>query len=166
MARLVPDLAALWPQIANQGIRFTGTLGGSIAAGQSGYDGKPALLALGADMEQAGQGLITAARIPANTWLFADRSLKPAIIAWLGVAVANGRIVRARMSFGGAHASAVALELPLAGTRPGEASAEAAAFVLANLPEPRSDTLAFAAYRRRMAGVLTRRLLIRAGARV
>jgi CO/xanthine dehydrogenase FAD-binding subunit len=183
VAAMLPDLAALWPLVANPRIRFAGTLGGNLMAGQAGYDGMPALLALGASLELAtaagarriaagdplpAGALLTAALLPAGTLLFADRSLKPAIIAWLGLSVAEGRVTAARLGIGAAHDAAVGLTLPVAGTPLGVlgGAAEAlGAWVAAALPEPVSDSLASAAYRRRMAGVLARRLLIRAGAR-
>lgn len=183
VAALVPDLAALWPLVANPRIRFTGTLGGNLMSGQPGHDGLPALLALGARLDvalpdgHAAQvpagtalpegALVTAALVPAGTTLLAERSLKPAIIAWLGIATrGDGRVAAARLGLGGAHDAAVALDLPLAGTAVaalGQAAGEAGAWVEASVPEPRGDGVASAAYRRRMAGVLARRLLIRAG---
>ncbi len=183
VAALLPDLAALWPLVANPRIRFAGTLGGNLMAGQAGYDGMPALLALGATLEGATVAgplriaagtllppgaLLTAALIPAGTWLLADRSLKPAIIAWLGLALAGDRVAAARLGLGAAHATAVGLDLPLAGTPVsalGAAAAEIGAWVAGAVPEPLGDSIASAPYRRRMAGVLARRLLIRAGAR-
>jgi carbon-monoxide dehydrogenase medium subunit len=177
VAALLPDLAALWPLVANPRVRFSGTIGGNLCSGQSGYDGVPAMLALGASFEMAGgqglmstpgSGLLTALHLPAGTMLLTDRSLKPAIIAWLGLDLTQGRVRAARLAFGAAHAAAVMLELPLAGT-PIAALADAApatgAWVATALPEPLGDGLTSAAYRRRMAGVLARRLLIRAGAR-
>lgn len=183
IAALLPDLAALWPLVANPRIRFAGTLGGNLMAGQAGYDGMPALLALGATLEcatpagtlhvAAGQplpagALLTAALLPAGTRLLADRSLKPAILAWLGLSVAEGRVTAARLGLGAAHASAVGLDLPLVGTTLsalGGVAAEIGTWVATAVPEPVGDSIASASYRRRMAGVLARRLLIRAGAR-
>lgn len=183
VAALLPDLAALWPLVANPRIRFAGTLGGNLMAGQAGYDGMPALLALGATLEFATPSgahriaagdpvppgaLLTAALVPAGTRLLTDRSLKPAIIAWLGLSVAEDRVTAARLGLGAAHTTAVGLDLPLAGTALsalGAAAAETGAWVAAAVPEPLGDSIASASYRRRMAGVLARRLLIRAGAR-
>jgi carbon-monoxide dehydrogenase medium subunit len=167
VAALQPDLAALWPHVANPRIRFAGTLGGNLRSGNAGYDGMPAMLALGARFESQ-CALLTGVVLPAQTMLLADRSLKPAIIAWLGLEMAGGLITAARLGLGGAHAAALALELPLAGTplaALGDAAAEAGAWVATTLPEPVTDGLASATYRRRMAGLLARRLLIKAGAR-
>jgi len=184
VAAMLPDLAALWPLVANPRIRFTATLGGNIMAGHPGYDGLPALLALGArlevatvagteeiaaaDLGAAGSPLVTAALLPAGNWLLAERSLKPILIAWLGLAVTEGRVTAACLGLGGAHPAAMGLELPIAGTAVaalGGIAADTGDWVAAALPAPRSDGLGSAAYRRRMAGVLARRLLIRAGAR-
>lgn len=164
VAAALPDLAALWPEVANPRIRFTGTLGGNLMCRQPGYDGWPAMLALGAVPE--GDTLLTAVTIPAGTMLLADRSLKPALIVWLGVSVSGGLVTAARLGVGGAHKAAVLLELPVVGTPLAAlAAAEAADWATRHLPEPVTDSLASAAYRRRMAGVLARRLLLRAGAR-
>ena len=172
----VPDLAALWPGIANPRVRFVGTIGGNIMAGNADYDGHPALLALGARAEiatpsgaamvplHAVGGLVTAFLVPPCR-LYADRSLRPALTLWLGVAAKGGRISALRLAVGMAHPAAVcvsmALDLPVAAL--GAKAASIAAEFVVRLPEPLTDGRASAAYRRRMAGVLARRLLVRAG---
>jgi aerobic carbon-monoxide dehydrogenase medium subunit len=179
----LPDLAAHWHGVANPRVRFAGTIGGNVMAGNSDYDGLPALLALGADAEVAtdtgierivpdqlatpGQKLVTGFAIPdpATRRLFADRTLRPALVVWLGLTVVAGRVTTLRLAVGMAHPAPVCiarvLDMPLAEL--GREAADIAAALTHQLPEPASDGRASAAYRRRMVGVLTRRILIRAG---
>lgn len=175
---VLPDLGSMWQVVANPRVRFTGTIGGNVMAGKSEYDGLPALMALGAVAEVNGgahvalgdvdpHALLTAFVIPepAGLRLFADRSLRPALAVWLGLSTANDTVVSMRVAVGMAHPCPVCvtieLDLPLASL--GQAAAAIAAEVAGMLPEPASDGRAGAAYRRRMVGVLTRRILIRAG---
>lgn len=95
---ILPDLATLWPTVANPRVRFTGTIGGNVMVGNPDYDALPALMALGAEPEVAPglrtsldtlgpDSLVTAFIIPNPTTLrlFADRSLRPALTVWLGL---------------------------------------------------------------------------------
>jgi aerobic carbon-monoxide dehydrogenase medium subunit len=179
----LPDLAALWHGVANPRVRFAGTIGGNVMAGNPDYDGLPALLALGAEAEVAtgtgierrapgslatlGPKLVTGFVIPAPATrrLFADRSLRPALTVWLGLTIAAEHVTALRLAVGMAHPAPVCivrvLDLPL--SELGGMAADIAATVTHRLPEPSSDGRASAAYRRRMVGVLTRRILIRAG---
>jgi carbon-monoxide dehydrogenase medium subunit len=183
VAGTLPELAALWHGVANPRVRFAGTIGGNVMAGNPDYDGLPALLALGAEAEVAseagiehiapdrlaanGRRLVTGFVIPAPTTLrlFADRSLRPALIVWLGLTVIAGRVTALRLAVGMAHPVPVCvthpLDLKLADL--GGMAADIAAEVTHLLPDPATDGRASAAYRRRMVGVLTRRILIRAG---
>jgi carbon-monoxide dehydrogenase medium subunit len=175
----LPDLAALWPSIANPRVRYTGTIGGNVMAGRNDYDGLPALLAMGAaatvataagetrvTLDQLG-GLVTGFLIPspAACRLYTDRSLRPALTVWLGLTMAQGQVSALRLAVGSAHPQPVCVILPLdlPITALGAQAARIAATALDLLPEPTSDGRASAAYRRRMAGVLTRRILVRAG---
>jgi carbon-monoxide dehydrogenase medium subunit len=175
----LPDLAALWPSIANPRVRYTGTIGGNVMAGRPDYDGLPALLALGATasiatdaserhvtLDQLG-GLVTSFLIPDPTTcrLYADRSLRPALTVWLGLTVIAGYVMALRLAVGAAHPQPVCVDLPLdlPITALGAEAARIAAAALDRLPEPTSDGRASAAYRRRMVGVLARRILVRVG---
>ena len=175
---LLPDLAALWPAVANPRVRLTGTIGGNVMAGKAEYDGLPALMALGAAAEVASGAyigldaldpacLVTALLIPepARLRLFADRSLRPALTVWLGLSEVSGQVLSLRVAVGMAHPRPVCVTLPLDLPRAslGPAAAELAADVARHLPDPASDGRAGAVYRRRMVEVLTRRILIRAG---
>jgi carbon-monoxide dehydrogenase medium subunit len=179
----LPDLAALWHSVANPRVRFAGTIGGNVVAGNPDYDGLPALLALGADAEIAteagierippdrlappGPKLVTAFVIPdpATCRLYADRSLRPALTVWLGFTFVAGRLTALRLAVGMAHPAPVCIARPIEMrlAELGTEAADIAAALTHALPEPVSDGRASAAYRRRMVGVLTRRILIRAG---
>jgi carbon-monoxide dehydrogenase medium subunit len=175
---VLPDLAALWPAVANPRVRFTGTLGGNVMVGNPDYDGRPALMALGADAEvdagarvgldAIGAGsLVTAFVVPEPTGLrlFADRSLRPALTLWVGFSEVGGRVRLLRVAVGMAHPKPVCIALPIDLPRAslGQAAAGIADDITRLLPEPRSDGRATGAYRRRMVAVLTRRILIQAG---
>jgi aerobic carbon-monoxide dehydrogenase medium subunit len=171
----LPDLSALWHQVANPRVRFAGTIGGNVMARRPDYDGLPALLALGAEADTAAGGvpvdkiadLVTAFVIPdpLGLRLFTDRSLKPAIIIWFGMTVTNGRVGSIRIAAGMAHplptCVTLTLDMPLAALA--EHAATIAETVVQQTPAPITDTVASAGYRQRMLGVLTRRLVIRAG---
>ena len=177
---LLPDLAALWPSVANPRVRFVGTIGGNVMARRPEYDGLPALLALGATadtttaagvaLEQLAMldaPLVTGFVIPDPIYgrLFADRSLRPAVAIWLGLSVVEGQVTAVRLAVGMAHPAPVCVTLlldMLVGSL-GARAAELAAALVSQLPEPVSDGRAGATYRRRMVGVLARRILIRAG---
>jgi carbon-monoxide dehydrogenase medium subunit len=178
---VLPDLGALWQAVANPRVRFTGTIGGNVMAGKAEYDGLLALMALGATAELASGVLIGLDALrseplvigfvipaPSTLWLFADRSLRPALAVWLGLVMVNDSIRTLRVGIGMAHPVPVCVSVPL-GDLPladlGQRAAEIAADIADRLPEPVTDGKASAAYRRRMVGVLTRRLLIQAGAR-
>lgn len=158
-------LAPLWPAVASPRVRFTGTIGGNVMCGNADYDGLPALMAAGAVAETAsgaqvaledcaGEALVTAFLIQSPVKLFCDRTLRPALTLWAGLSAGTLRV-----AVGMAHPKPVCVAVPL---DIGDAAAIAAELV-ARLPEPLSDGRATAAYRRRMVGVLTRRILIRAG---
>jgi len=175
----LPDFAALWSAIANPRVRFAGTIGGNVMAGRNDYDGLPALLALGATATiatGAGEtsaaldqlsGLVTSFVIPhpVTCRLYADRSLRPALTLWLGLTVMGGGVTALRLAVGLAHPRPVCVTMPLdlPTAALGTQAASIAASALALLPEPVSDGRASADYRRRMVGVLARRILVRAG---
>jgi carbon-monoxide dehydrogenase medium subunit len=171
----LPDLAALWHQVANPRVRFAGTIGGNVMASRADYDGMPALLALGAVADTAGglvpvdaiSDLVTGfvIRQPTGLRLFADRSLKPVISIWCGLRVTDGQVNEIRVATGMAHSTptcvTLTLDIPLASLA--EQAGGLAEMVVGRTPVPITDTVASAGYRQRMLGVLTRRLLIRAG---
>ncbi len=179
----LPDLTALWATVANPRVRYVGTIGGNVMARRSDYDGLPALLALGAVADiatQAGEKRVTLDALstidgplvigflipkPGLCRLFADRSLRPAVVIWLGLTVVDGQVNTLRLAVGTAHPAPVCITLPLdlPAASLGTEAARIAAELVTLLPEPASDGRASAAYRRRMVGVLARRILVRAG---
>jgi carbon-monoxide dehydrogenase medium subunit len=177
---VLPDLALLWHGVANPRVRFTGTIGGNVMTGRADYDGLPALLALGAKAEIAGGDLVTLDRLsmleqplvtgfvianPGTLRLFTDRTLRPAMSVWVGLTVEANRVRTVRVAVSMAHPSPACVTLPLDVpiTRLGHEAAVIAAETIRLMPSPAADGRASAAYRRRMIGVLTKRILIRAG---
>jgi aerobic carbon-monoxide dehydrogenase medium subunit len=179
IGEVLPDLSSLWHQVANPRVRFAGTIGGNVMAARSDYDGLPALLALGAEAEIATENgvqrtpldklddLVTGFVIPAPSALrlFTDRSLRPAVSLWLGMTVTGGHVTALRVAAGMAHPVpvCVALDLDVPVAALGAQAASIAEQIMRQLPEPMTDGRAGASYRRRMVGVLTRRILSRAG---
>jgi carbon-monoxide dehydrogenase medium subunit len=180
-----PDLVTLWRTIANPRVRYIGTVGGNLMAGQPHYDAAPALLALGAEavlhkatgMRTTGiDGLadhpgalldsISITGTP-SLRLLSERSLHPVLSVYLGARVNGGELVTARIAIGCAYARPVAADLPLGGEPVSELAAKAdevVCAVTAMLPARMiDDGFASAAYRRRICGVLIRRLLVRLG---
>ena len=102
---------------------------------------------------------------PATLRLFTDRSLRQTVTVWLGLSVVAEQVTTLRAGVGVTHPMPVCITLPLDVPLAtlGQQAAGIAAEVARLLPEPASDGRAGAAYRRRMVGVLTRRILIRAG---
>lgn len=186
LAELLPDLPAVWRTIANPRVRYAGTIGGNLVSAMMHYDACPALLALGADavaIDRSGAHLtldlralperndiiLGQVRVPAGPFqlrLLADRSLHPIVSVYLGASVENGKVQSARISVGCIYARPAAVELPVAGAPVATLGSDAAELVrvaVGPLPEPVTDGLANAAYRRRMVEVLARRLLVKLG---
>jgi aerobic carbon-monoxide dehydrogenase medium subunit len=175
----LPYLSRLWRGVANPRVRFAGTIGGNVMAAHPDYDALPALMALGAEagiateagmrripigeLAMAGRPLLTDFTIaaPESRRLFNDRTLRPALTLWLGLTVEAGQARSVRVAVGMAHPSPVCVELPLdvpAQTLPKHAVAIVTG-IASLLPEAITDGRAGATYRRRMVGVLTRRIL-------
>lgn len=186
LGEAAPDFVALWRTIANPRVRYAGTIGGNLMSGQPHYDAAPALLALGAEAvlhTAAGMHIagidslsdhpgalldsISIAGMP-SLRLLAERSLHPILTVYLGARVNGGELVTARIVIGCAYARPVAVDLPLGGELVSGLAAredEVVRAVAAVLPPNMADDgVASAAYRRRMCGVLIRRLLVRLGA--
>ncbi len=183
---VLPDLAMIWRGIANPRVRFAGTIGGNVMSRRGEYDAMPALLALGAEAEVAADHgthrvpldrlvmlddpLLASfvIKLPRALRLFAERSLRPAVAVWLGLTVEAGRVSALRVAVGMAHPLPACVTLPLDVklTELGRDAAAVAAKVMHLMPATAGDGRASAAYRRRMIGVLTERLLIRGGDQV
>jgi len=159
VATTLPEAAPIWRDLGNVRVRMAGTLGGNLLAGRPHYDVAPILLALGArPVFAGGEGLLTAVEIPLprERRLGFDRSLKPIVSVAVAVERAPTGELTGRAAVGCAYPRAVVQLLELG--QPIERTAEAAARAL---PEPLNDVVASAGYRRRMIGVLIRRLLQR-----
>lgn len=159
----LPDFQAGWKTIGNIRIRMTGTVGGNLMANEPGYDGRVLLAAAGgslifatADGEVSvpadaapdqipSPALLTALEIPTETSarVAFDRSLKPVVSVAVGL---EGD--RARVAIGCAF------------DHPAFWSGSVADIDTCtnSLPDPKDNPLGSAAYRRRMIGVLARRL--------
>jgi carbon-monoxide dehydrogenase medium subunit len=174
IARAAPALALTWATVGNIRVRMAGTIGGNVMARHPNYDGPVLLAACGARLHFATQGggthetdaagwsapdgaLMTRTAVPlaAARRIAFDRSLKPVI----SVAAAIGDD-GARVAVGCAFAAPYCAEIDASGNLARHAGDVAAAFA-AGMPEPVDDAFASAGYRRRMAEVLLRRLLIR-----
>jgi aerobic carbon-monoxide dehydrogenase medium subunit len=164
LAVRLPAFQAAWKTIGNVRIRMTGTVGGNIMAAEPGYDGRVLLAAAGGrlifathsgeifvpadagpqDMPQ--DALLTALEIPAGDGgkIAFDRSLKPVVSVAVGL---TGD--QARIAVGCAYAS------PLCWSGPVNDIGDA---ISAPFPDPKDDPIGSAGYRRRMIGVLARRL--------
>lgn len=183
IARLRPDIAAAWRTVGNIRVRMAGTIGGNLLAGNPAYEAPVILAAVGARLHFATPdgavavdlghsadwmppqaSLLTHIDIPLDGTrrLAFDRGLKPVISVALGIHEGPDGTVAARAAVGCTHARAVALNLDIG---PGglvelmsDATAIAERFAAA-LSEPIGNAIAGADYRRRMAGVLLRRLI-------
>jgi aerobic carbon-monoxide dehydrogenase medium subunit len=186
LGEAAPDLMTLWRTIANPRVRYAGTIGGNLMAGQLHYDAAPALLALRAEATlhtAAGMRTVGIDKLADHPGalldsvsiaetppvrLLADRSLHPALSVYLGARVNRGELVAAQVAIGCACERPVAVDLPFGGEPVSGLAAKAdevVRAVAAALPaEMIDDGLASAACRRRMCGVLVRRLLLRLGA--
>ena len=168
IAAALPELSAAWRGVANVRVRHAATVGGNVMAGNPQYDMLPALLALGAklvfvrptgraetvaaDAETWPPGILAVIEIPlARGHRFAfERSFKPVIS--LAVSLGGGK---ARVAIGCAYQRPLCREIALDGRGPEAAAADFAGA----LPEPLTDWIASAAYRRKLARVLLARQL-------
>ena len=181
LASALPDLQTIWRGLANPRIRHAGTIGGNIMAGASHYDAAPVCLALGArarlidadgrlhivDIGEIGShsgALLEGVTIPVapGLRLLGDRSLHPMLSVYLCGAQVGVGWSALRLSIGCCFARPLVMDLPVAAMDAQQlrsAAAQIAQEVARTLPDPMGDALASSPYRRRMIGVLTRRLL-------
>ena len=161
----MPAFQAAWTTIGNVRIRMTGTVGGNLLAAERAYDGAVLLGVIGARLvflTDAGEisiaassvpqdypdrALLTAIEIPhsAPAQIAFDRSLKPVVSVATGL---QGDFVSV----------AVGCAYPTPFFWSGKVAEVQDAFPAA-LPDPIDNPMGSAAYRRRMTGVLSRRLI-------
>ena len=165
LAARLPAFQAAWKTIGNVRIRMTGTVGGNLMAAERAYDGPVLAGVAGADLvfmtdggevrvaaskspgSYPGGSLLVAVDIPVTegAQLVFDRSLKPVV----SVAVRREGD-EATIGVGCAHASPFFWSGDIA---------KSATALDAALPETIDNPMGSAAYRRRMATVLARRLI-------
>jgi len=176
----LPELAALLDDMANVRVRFVGTLGGNVMAGDPAYETLPAMAALGARLVFADRhgeraisasayghedGLLVRFEIPivAGARLLFDRAHRPFAGVMLGVTLVNGLVTHLRLTVSCAFNRPVCLEQRfderLEAARAASWAPAVAATLAGALPEPASDWVASARYRRRLVGVIAARLL-------
>lgn len=166
VAERLPGVQEIWRQVANPRVRAVGTIGGNLMAGIRHYDAAPAFFALGADaLIQLPSGdfdrmpledalrrdnvLLHALVVPASApvRLLADRSLHPLV-----------SVYASELAYGARIAVGCAYERPVVFAMSRD---ERVDDKLATLPAPINVDGTSAAYRRRMIGVLVRRVLAR-----
>lgn len=164
LAERCPAFRKAWTTIGNVRVRMAGTVGGNVMAREPGYDGRVLLGALGATLSFAtadgavevpadaddsawpAGGLLTHVDVPLDAAgaVALDRSLKPVVSV---AACVRGGI--ARIGIGCAYPAPVFRELPVGDLGKLDGL----------LPEPVSDPVGSAGYRRRMISVLAGRLV-------
>ncbi len=197
MGAAFPHLGPFFERIAGWQVRSMGTIGGNIANGSPIGDMPPVLIALGATItlrkgatrrelaleeffvdygkqDRAPGEFVEAITVPKPGGLNAAYKVSKrrdedisTVAAGIHLRVTEGRIVAARIAYGGMAAvpqRARAAEAALVGQPLGEAAFEAAAGALAGEFTPLSDMRASAAYRMRVAQNLLRRFWIEEGA--
>jgi carbon-monoxide dehydrogenase medium subunit len=167
LAARLATFQAAWTTIGNVRIRMTGTVGGNLMAAERAYDGPVLLGAIGANLvfltgageislpassaprDYPDRALLTAIDIPVSMTarLGFDRSLKPVVSVAVGL---DGDVVS--VGVGCAHTS------PFFWSGQIDDMEDA---LSAALPDPIDNPMGGAAYRRRMVGVLSRRLVDR-----
>jgi carbon-monoxide dehydrogenase medium subunit len=179
--RAMPALARVWSSVANPRIRFKGTVGGNVMARHPDYEAEAILSAIGATLCFATRGgphivppangsfdhrgwLLEGFAVPVERDLriVYDRSFKGIAGVVLGVALDGQSVRSARASTTWAHPTAFCAELPLAGTPVAEVArngADIARDWAGRLPDPLSNHLASARYRKRVLEIALKRAL-------
>jgi carbon-monoxide dehydrogenase medium subunit len=179
--RAVPALSRVWSSVANPRIRFKGTVGGNVMARHPDYEGEAILSAIGATLcfaTREGPCIVPPASVSFDHrgWLlegFAapverdlrvvyDRSFKGIAGVVLGVALDGQSVLSARASTTWAHPTTFCAELPLAGMPVTEVARNAADIArdwAGRIPDPLSNHLASARYRKRILEIALKRAL-------
>lgn len=179
--RAAPALARVWSSIANPRIRFKGTVGGNVMARHPDYEGEAILSAIGATLCFAtregplivppaspsvdpGGCLLEGFAVPVEHDLRVvyDRSFKGVAGAVLAIEVDGPSVLRARASTTWSHPATVCAELPLSGALVVDVARNAADVArdwAGRLPDPLSNHLASARYRRRILEIGLKRAL-------
>ena len=182
----LPALCSTWGTIAQQRIRFKGTVGGNLMAKEYSYEGASILAAAGAELDFVTAGgtrtiscldyfttqppdtgwLLGAIRVPCGheLRLIYDRSFKGVAGVVLAVRLAGGLVKSVRAAVTWACRSLHCADLPVAPLASLRSLAgNLASAYAAALSEPITDYIASGSYRRRIIEVHLRRALERAG---
>lgn len=176
-----PALARVWASIANPRIRFKGTVGGNVMARHPDYEGEAILSAIGATQCFAtrdgphiepsadrsiyhGGWLLEGFAVPVehDLRIMYDRSFKGVAGVVLALALDGQSVLRARASTTWAHPSVYSAELSLVGMTLGDAihnAADIARDWVGRMPDPLSNHLASARYRKRILEIGLKRSL-------
>lgn len=180
IAQALPEFAALWRDVANIRTRHAATIGGNLMSDDPAYDLAPALVALDAALifaslkngrhvesvfeigeKRPAEALLTeieVARIEGRRFAM-DRSLKPVVSVAVSVTPQSGnRAVWAAFGCAFDRVSWAYTVVPAASS-----AREVAADIVREMPPARSNSVASAAYRRRMAETLLARQLATLG---
>jgi aerobic carbon-monoxide dehydrogenase medium subunit len=183
------DLCSTWGTIANQRIRFKGTVGGNLMAREHGYEGPQILSAAGAELDfvipegtrtiscldyfttppSDTAWLLEAIRVPCGheLRLIYDRSLKGVAGVVLALRLAGDLVESARAAVTWAYRELHCTDLQVGPSVPLSAlrslAGTLASSFTAALPQPITDHVASCSYRRRIIEVQLRRALERAG---
>ena len=176
-----PALARVWASMANPRIRFKGTVGGNVMARHPDYEGEAILSAIGATLcftTRDGPQIVPPADplVDRRGWLlegFAapverdlrviyDRSCKGVAGVVLVIASDGRSVLRARASTTWAHPTVYCAELSLAGRLLSDVVRDAADIArdwAGGMPDPLSNHLASARYRKRILEIGLKRAL-------
>lgn len=186
--RVIPALAQTWGLIANPRIRFKGTVGGNLMVRHPDYEGGAILAAVGGSLRfatgdgshvvscadhfswprQDGGWLLESVVVPfeRQVRIVYDRSFKGVAGLVLGLILDGGSVVTARVATTWAYPYLYCRELPVKRMPLSKLALQAGALSrewAGSLPEPLTNHLASAHYRRRILEILLRRALERAG---
>ncbi len=176
-----PALARVWASIANPRIRFKGTVGGNVMASHPDYEGAAILSAIGATLcfaTRDGPQILSATNpsVDPDGWLLEsiaapiesdlrvvyDRSFKGVAGVVLALTLDGPSVLRARAATTWAHSAVYCAELPLAGrllANVVDNAAEIARDWAGRMPDPLSNHLASARYRKRILEIGLKRSL-------
>ncbi|MEC7488276.1 MAG: FAD binding domain-containing protein [Pseudomonadota bacterium] len=168
LQKLLPAFQEAWKTIGNIRVRMTGTIGGNVMADDPGYDGQTLLGVLCATLEFVTKDGKKKSVLASKTgW----QPPRPAVLASILIPVGQGVMLAFDRSLKPAVSAAVALEGDTVRVGVGCAFDTPAFWmgspkepidaIIHGFPNAKNNPMGQAAYRRRMAGVLVRRALLK-----